>query len=128
MRPIGLRALESHGVDVKKAMNTPGYRAGDWLIVSGQTGRVGEHLVSDQFDEQFRQCLANLQGVLDLESVPLTAVAKVNIYLSNMENREAMNDLYSSFFGDHRPARTTIGVAELSRGALVEIEAWAYTA
>ncbi|WP_444633974.1 RidA family protein [Cupriavidus oxalaticus] len=113
---------------MKKAMNTPGYRAGDWLIVSGQTGRVGERLISDQFDEQFRQCLTNLQGILEAESVPLTAVAKVNIYLRKMDDREAMNDLYTAFFGEHRPARTTIGVAELSRGALVEIEAWAYTA
>lgn len=113
---------------MKKAVNTPGYRAGDWLIVSGQTGRVGEHLVGDKFAEQFEQCLINLKKILDAESVPLTAIAKVTIYLRQMNDREAMNDLYTTFFGEHRPARTTIGVAELSRGALVEIEAWAYTA
>jgi 2-iminobutanoate/2-iminopropanoate deaminase len=45
-----------------------------------------------------------------------------------MADREQMNGLYANFFGDHLPARTTVGVAELSRGALVEVEAWAYAA
>jgi 2-iminobutanoate/2-iminopropanoate deaminase len=111
-----------------KAANTPGFRAGDWVIVSGQTGRVGEKLVSEDFAGQFTQCLANVEAILTAQGLPRTSVAKVNIYLLRMADREQMNGLYANFFGDHLPARTTVGVAELSRGALVEVEAWAYAA
>lgn len=111
-----------------KKMNTPGFRAGDWVIVSGQTGRVGEQLVSDEFDSQFQQCLVNVEKILSDEGLTRTSVAKVNIYLRRMSDREPMNALYADFFGDHLPARTTVGVSELSRDALVEVEAWAYAA
>jgi 2-iminobutanoate/2-iminopropanoate deaminase len=110
-----------------KATNTPGYTAGDWLIVSGQTGRIGEKLVGEDFDAQFTQCMVNVEAVLKARGLSRNSVAKVNIYLRRMGDRERMNGLYSDFFGEHLPARTTVGVAELSRGALVEIEAWAYT-
>lgn len=109
-----------------KPTNTAAYRAGDWVIVSGQTGRIGDRLVSDEFAAQFRQCLANLESALKSQSLGRTSVAKVNIYLRHMADREAMNGLYAEFFGDHLPARTTVGVSELSRGALVEVEAWAF--
>ncbi|WP_036593796.1 RidA family protein [Ottowia thiooxydans] len=111
---------------MSKVHNTPAFRAGGWVIVSGQTGRIGEKLVSDAFPEQFSQCLKNVRHVLEQESVPLTAVAKVNIYLRKMSDREVMNTIYSHFFGEHLPARTTVGVSELSRDALVEVEVWAF--
>ena len=111
-----------------RATNTPAYRAGEWVIVSGQTGRVGERLVSDEFAGQFRQCLANLEAALGSQKLDRSSVAKVNIYLRYMADREEMNELYADFFGAHLPARTTVGVSELSRGALVEVEAWAFLA
>jgi 2-iminobutanoate/2-iminopropanoate deaminase len=111
-----------------KAANTPGFRAGDWVIVSGQTGRVGDKLVSEAFAGQFVQCLANVEAILQEQRLARSSVAKVNIYLRHMSDREEMNGLYAEFFGDHLPARTTVGVSELSRGALVEVEAWAYAA
>jgi 2-iminobutanoate/2-iminopropanoate deaminase len=113
---------------MKTPLNTPAFRAGEWVIVSGQTGRIGEHLVSDAFAGQFRQCLANLETVLATQNLGRTSVAKVNIYLRRMADREEMNGLYTDFFGSHLPARTTVGVSELSRGALVEVEAWAFDA
>ncbi len=109
-----------------KAANTPGFRAGDWIILSGQTGRIGNTLVSEEFAGQFVQCLANLEAILKKHSLSRTSVAKVNIYLRHMSDREEMNGLYADFFGEHLPARTTVGVSELSRGALVEVEAWAF--
>ena len=114
-----------HGAALKP-MNTPGYRAGDWVIVSGQTGRMGETLVSDEFAAQFRQCLVNVDSILAGQGIGRRSIANVNIYLRRMADREQMNHLYGDFFGDHLPARTPVGVSELSRGALVEVEAWAY--
>ena len=52
---------------------------------------------------------------------------KCTVFLRHMTDFTAMNEIYSARFGDHRPARSAIGVAELPLGALVEIEAWAYT-
>lgn len=109
---------------------TPGYAAGEWLIVSGQTGRVGEQL-AEGFDAQFRQAFANVQWILNERKLNLGNVAKITIYLKRMEvDYDRMNQLYSELFSQHddrpRPARTTIGVAALPRNALVEVEAWAY--
>jgi 2-iminobutanoate/2-iminopropanoate deaminase len=111
-----------------KRLNTAGFRAGNWLIVSGQTGRDGEMLVGQEFREQFAQCLRNVDSILASEGFSRETVAKVNIYLRRMDDRDDMNTLYSQYFGDHLPARTTVGVSELSRDALVEVEAWAYAA
>lgn len=110
---------------------TPGFVAGKWLIVSGQTGRVGEQL-ADGFDAQFRQALANVQWILDEHKLALKNVAKITIYLTRMEIDYArMNELYAEIFDPisdfPKPARTTIGVAALPRKALIEIEAWAYS-
>ena len=113
---------------MSKSFNTPAYRAGDWVIVSGQTGRIGERLVSEDFAGQFRQCMANVESALKTQNLGRSSVAKVNIYLRHMADREEMNGLYTEFFGTHLPARTTVGVSELSRGALVEVEAWAFDA
>lgn len=111
-----------------QATDTPAFRAGDWVIISGQTGLVGEKLVGDRFEDQFRQCLANLEAALKTENLARESVAKVNIYLQHMADREQMNRLYAEFFGKHLSARTTVGVSELSRNALVEVEAWTFEA
>lgn len=109
---------------------TPGYVAGDWVIVSGQTGRIGEQL-GEGFDVQFKQAFANVRSILAGRGLDLGKVAKITIYLARMEEDYGrMNELYAELFsqyGDNpRPARTTIGVAALPRKALIEVEAWAY--
>ena len=109
---------------------TPGYVAGEWLIVSGQTGRIGEQL-ADGFDAQFRQAFSNVQLILNESGLALGAVAKITIYLARMEaDYGRMNELYAELLSRNsdrpRPARTTIGVTALPRNALVEVEAWAY--
>lgn len=113
---------------IGKRPYTPGYLAGDWVILSGQTGRVGETLAPGGFDAQFRQAFANIREILAGHKLGFDALAKITIYLTRMEDDyPRMNELYAQMFGVHKPARTTIGVAALPRGALVEVEAWAYT-
>jgi 2-iminobutanoate/2-iminopropanoate deaminase len=111
---------------MSKPRNTPGYRAGDWLIVSGQTGRVGEALVPGGFAAEFVQALANVERIVDGGGLALHDIAKVNIYLASMGDYARMNEIYAQFFGDHLPARTTVAVSGLNRGAAVEVEAWAF--
>jgi 2-iminobutanoate/2-iminopropanoate deaminase len=75
---------------------------------------------------QTRQVLSNLATVLESEGASLAQVVKTTVYLRHIEDFPAMNDVYAEVFGEHRPARATVGVAGLPAGALVEIDAWAY--
>lgn len=106
---------------------TPVVRAGDWLVVSGQVG-VADGTLADGFDAQLRQALANLAGVLDTAGASLGDLVKTTVFLRHMADYARMNEIYCEAFGDHRPARSAVGVAELPLGALVEVEAWAFTA
>lgn len=106
---------------------TPVVRAGDWLVVSGQLGLVEGKLVNGGTAEQLTQAIANLRGLLAQHGASLADVAKTTVFLRHMSDYPSMNEAYMDAFGDHRPARSAIGVAELPLNALVEIEAWAYT-
>ncbi len=105
---------------------TPIVRAGDWLVVSGQVGIAGGELVSGGTRGQLRQALVNLAGLLEGEGATLADVVKTTVFLRHLNDYAPMNETYIAAFGDHRPARSAIGVSELPLGALVEIEAWAY--
>jgi 2-iminobutanoate/2-iminopropanoate deaminase len=105
---------------------TPIVRAGDWLIVSGQVGIVDGKLVDGGTGGQLEQALVNMEALLAGEGATKEQVAKTTVFLRHMSDYPLMNEVYTAFFGDHRPARSAIGVAELPVGALVEVEAWAY--
>jgi 2-iminobutanoate/2-iminopropanoate deaminase len=101
-------------------------RAGGWLVCSGQLGLRDGVLVDGGVGAQVTQAVANLQVLLAGEAAALSAVAKTTVFLADIADYAAMNDAYVTAFGDHRPARSAFAVAGLPRGALVEIEAWAY--
>ena len=105
---------------------TPIVRAGEWLIVSGQVGIVDGRLVDGGVDAQLRQALGNLRALLEQEGASMSSVVKTTVFLRHMSDYAAMNEVYMAEFGDHRPARSAIGVADLPLGALVEVEAWAH--
>lgn len=96
----------------------------DLVFPAGQIGvsKDGE-LVGPGVYEQTTQALANLRAVLEAAGSSLSRVVKVNGYLTNDTAWSDYNRAYVEAFGDHRPARTTVGVAFLAKGALVEIEA-----
>ncbi len=73
-----------------------------------------------------RQALANVAALLEGQGASLALVAKTTVFLKHISDYAAMNDAYLEAFGDHRPARAAVAVADLPMGALVEIEAWAY--
>ena len=107
---------------------TPVVRAGEWLVVSGQVGLADGKLVSGGLEDELRQAIANLRGHLEANGASLTDVVKTTVFLRHMSDYALMNEVYMAEFGDHRPARSAIGVAELPIGALVEVEAWAFIA
>jgi 2-iminobutanoate/2-iminopropanoate deaminase len=105
---------------------TPIVRAGEWLVTSGQIGQVDGKLVTGGVTGELRQAIANLQGLLESHGSSLQDVVKTTVFLRHLgTDYDAMNQTYVECFGDHRPARSAIGVAELPLGALVEVEAWA---
>jgi 2-iminobutanoate/2-iminopropanoate deaminase len=106
---------------------TPLVRAGDWLVVSGQVGLADGKLVTGGLEAELRQAIANLAGLLESGGASLRDVTKTTVFLKHLgSDYPRMNEVYMELFGDHRPARSAIGVAELPLGALVEVEAWAY--
>jgi 2-iminobutanoate/2-iminopropanoate deaminase len=104
---------------------SPSARAGDLLFVSGQLGLAGGAL-ADGVEAQTRQALVNLEGVLADNGAALTDVVKCTVFMTDIENFAAVNEVYASVFGDHRPARSAIAVKALPLGGLVEIEAFAH--
>lgn len=105
---------------------TPIVRAGDFLVVSGQLGLVDGELVTGGVESEARQALANLRALLEGAGSSLDDVVKTTVFLRHMRDYVLLNEVYAAAFGDHRPARSAVAVAELPLLALVEIEAWAY--
>ena len=98
--------------------------AGELLYLSGQTPidpSTGKLLPGD-IGAQTEQCFKNLAVVLGAAGLSLEDVVKVNVFLTDMGNFAAMNAVYAKQFNAPYPARTTIGVASLPLGAIIEIE------
>ena len=106
---------------------TPVVRAGDWLVCSGQIGMVDGKLSDGGLKAELAQAVANLAAVLEGEGASLSQVVKTTVFLTHMSDYDVMNTAYVEAFAGHRPARTAVAVAGLPFGAMVELEAWAYT-
>jgi 2-iminobutanoate/2-iminopropanoate deaminase len=106
----------------------PIVRAGDWLVVSGQVGIRDGRLVSGGFDDQLEQAIDNLEALLTGEGSSLAQVVKTTVFLRHMGDYDVLNEIWGRRFGAEPPARAAFAVSELPLGALVEVEAWAYTA
>jgi len=103
---------------------SPAIACGDLVFLSGQipldaaTGK----LVTGDVAAQARQSLNNLKGVLEAAGLGFAHVLKTTIFLTDMANFGAVNEVYRGFVSEPYPARSTIAVAALPMGALVEIE------
>ena len=103
---------------------SPAISRGDFLFVSGQTGRdpsSGE-LVSGGIEAQTTQVLANVRALLAAEGLDFQDVVLVNVYLIDLGEFDAFNKIYAGAFSSRPPARATIGVAALPGGARVELQ------
>ena len=105
---------------------SPAVRAGDWLVCSGQVGLLDGALVPGGPREEARQALANVRSVLAAHGASMHDVVKTTVFLTDLGAFSDMNEVYAEAFGDHRPARSTVGVASLPLGARVEVEVWAF--
>ena len=99
-------------------------RTDELVFTAGQIGLnpATMELVEGGIEEQTRQVLTNLKNVLESADSGLNFVVKTTVFLQHMSDFAAMNAIYSEFFPENAPARSTVAVAALPKGALVEIE------
>jgi 2-iminobutanoate/2-iminopropanoate deaminase len=97
-------------------------------VLAGQVGLdpADGSLATGGVEAETSQALANIEAILGDCGTAWTDVAKVAIFLTDLGNFPAVNALYEAAVGDHRPARTTVGVTALPGGAAVEIECLVY--
>jgi 2-iminobutanoate/2-iminopropanoate deaminase len=100
------------------------------VFTAGQIGLnpATAELVEGGVEEQTRQVLTNLRSVLEAAGSGLNYVVKTTVFLKDMNDFPKMNAIYAGFFSDAPPARSTVAVAALPKGGLVEIEAIALLA
>ena len=103
-------------------------KANGFVFVSGQFAlKPGEKaLAPGGIVEQTEQVFANLRAILEAAGSSLEQIVKTTVFLQNLDDFQGMNSVYAKHVGDRPPARSTVEVARLPSGALVEIEAIAH--
>ena len=124
-----IERISPPGAPAPRGPYSPAVRAGDFVYVSGQipidpiTGQV----VSGDVQVETRQVLTNIKNILAGCGTSMSAVVRCGVYLIDAADFKAMNEVYAEFFGEAKPARTTIIVAALPlKDAKIEVDAVAY--
>ena len=104
-------------------------KANGFVFVSGQLALVpgAKEIVPGGIAEQTEQVLTNLRAILEAAGSSFEQIVKTTVFLQNLDDFAGMNEVYARHIGDVPPARSTVEVAKLPSGALVEIEAVALT-
>ncbi|KAJ1302672.1 hypothetical protein OPQ81_002988 [Rhizoctonia solani] len=99
-------------------------KAGGFVFASGCIPLVPSsmNVVNGGIKEQTAQALANLKAVVTASGSEVSKVVKTTVFLKDMNDFAAMNEVYADFFGEHKPARSAVEVARLPKDVLVEVE------
>ncbi len=99
-------------------------RYGHFLFLSGQMGinPANGNLVNGGFEAEARQVFSNIQAILESEKSGMDRILKTTVYLTNIEDFALLNGIYGTFIPEPYPARTTVQVAALPKGAHIEVE------
>ena len=103
---------------------SPIIKAGDLYFISGQIGvEPDSNSLVEGIGAQTQQIMNNLAALLASEGLGVNNLVKTTIYLKNMDDFEKVNEIYGEGLNGNKPARATVAVADLPKGALIEIEA-----
>ncbi|MBV8516277.1 MAG: RidA family protein [Acidobacteria bacterium] len=104
-------------------------KANGLVFTSGQIALdpASGNLIDESFEAQVHRVFRNLEAVLREAGSDFSRVLRATVYLTDLANFQTLNTIYASYFGDHKPARTTVGVAQLPKGGAVEIDLVALT-
>lgn len=98
--------------------------AGDTIYLSGQIGLDPQNMeMTEGFEAQAHRVFANLRAVAAASGATLDDIVKLTVFLSDLANFVELNEIMAQYFTDPYPARSAVGVSQLPRGALVEIDA-----
>jgi 2-iminobutanoate/2-iminopropanoate deaminase len=124
MMPVVREPISTNGAPKAIGPYSQAIRSGGLLFCSGQVPIDPESgdLVEGGIAEQTARVLDNVRAVLAAADLTTADVAKTTVFLHAMEDFAAMNEVYARYFGDPPPARSTVAVKALPKGALVEIE------
>lgn len=119
-----MRTYTAPGAAAPVGPYSPAVEAGGFVFVSGQIALdAGGQMVGYTAPDQARRALDNLRRLLAVASLDLSAVVKTTIFLTDLADFTAVNQVYADYFSEPFPARSTIQVGALPKGAKVEIEA-----
>ena len=121
---LAKQGISSPGAPTAIGPYSPAVRVGDLLFLSGQVAldpATGQ-LIAGDIGAQTRRALDNLGALLTAAGLSFDAVARTTVYLADMNDFAAMNEVYGTFFREPYPARATVQVARLPRDARVEID------
>src|SRR5689334_18250980 len=124
-----IERISPPGAPAPRGPYSPAVRAGDYIFVAGQVpvNAVTGQVISGDVQVETRQVLTNIKNILEGCGSSMADVVRCGVYLVDGDDFKAMNEVYAEFFGEAKPARTTIIVAALPlKGAKVEIDAIAY--
>ena len=120
-------------IDAPKACASVGpysqcVRAGNSYYLCGQVPfhPVTGEVVGTTMKEQAEQTLANLKAVLNAAGLSISDIAKTTVFVTNLDDFDAFNDVYAAFMGSHRPARVLVEVSNIAHGCLLEMDAVCY--
>src|SRR5690242_3998339 len=110
-----IERISPPGTPAPRGPYSPAVKAGDTIYVSGQIpiDPISGQVISGDIGTETRQVLNNIKSILEGCGASMSQVVRCGVYLINTDDFKGMNDVYSEFFGDAKPARTTIIVASL---------------
>ena len=122
-----LEQIQTDGAPAAIGPYSQAIKAGGWILCSGQVAIDPEtqQFLGGSVRQQTQRALENLRAVLEAAGSDLNHVARCTVFLADMADFPAVNEVYATFFGEVRPARATVAVAGLPKDALVEIDCMA---
>ncbi|HXM18796.1 MAG TPA: Rid family detoxifying hydrolase [Candidatus Tumulicola sp.] len=106
------------------AAYSQGIVANGFVYTAGQVGLdVASGLLVDGIEAQAERALTSVKNIIEAAGLSVADIVKVTIFVTDLSKFALVNAVYARFVGDHRPARSTVGVAALPLGAMIEVEA-----